>query len=106
MSALNLLKSTQFTQGKPYLGFSKLTNGNHKVYEFRVAKNKQYKSDNKDKNMYKECILVELADQVLFLPGSYTKRFVDEQGNVMQDKINELNKTSLYLYFGGVRANR
>lgn len=46
---------------------------------------------------------MELADQVLFLPEYFARKFEDDD-----DKIAELNSNGIkkYMYFGGKRQNR
>lgn len=83
-SALELLKSAK-SNAKPYYGFDKLANGSHEIINFRLTKTK-----------YGETILVELNDEVLFLP-QYFKAALDSE------KIEELNNDGIkkFLHFGG-----
>lgn len=92
MSALNLLLSTN---SKPYKGFSKLEKGNYEIVKFRFVKNKMFKVDS-EKPQSPYTLLVELADQVLFLPDYISKQF-DEK------TIDELNTcgAKVFLCFGG-----
>lgn len=107
MSALELLNSSNIEEGKPYYGFSKLAIGNHEIIKFRVVKNKQYIASNA-KTGLKHAILVELKDQVLFLPPHFSRKFIGEDGDVCTAKVDELNADTdkTFLYFGGARANR
>lgn len=92
--------SKTFKPSKPYFGFSKLQIGNHEIFSFRFVKNKLY-------NKYPEnpgserSLMVELKDQVLFLPEYIGSQF-DEA------KIVELNNDGVkkYMFFGGSRPNR
>lgn len=107
MSALDLLNSTSFEEGKPYYGFSKLPIGNHEILKFRVVNNKQYMPNNV-KTGLKHAILIELKDQVLFLPPYFSNKFVGEDGDICVAKVNELNgdMDKTFMYFGGARNNR
>lgn len=62
MSAFSLLRNNL----KPYKGFSQLAIGNHEISRFKLVKNKMYNSSNPAS--LPRIILVELKDQVLFLP--------------------------------------
>lgn len=96
--ALELLKSVG--AGKPYYGFKDLAIGNHKIELFRFVKNKNY--DSKDPKSLPRVILVELADQILFLPEYFAAILEDDD-----EKINELNSDGIdkYLSFGGKRPS-
>lgn len=86
MEALRKLKE------KPYRGFSELCIGFHPIGQFRAVKNKFAKEDEKDS----KSILVELADQVVFLPKHIGERLTESD-------LEELNlfKEDVFLYFGG-----
>lgn len=90
MDVLKKLENMQFS--KPYLGFAKLAKGNHKVIDFRIVKNKFGK---KNEGTGKS-ILVELEDQILFLPQHFTR-------TLKEADIMELNDSSeiIYLHFNG-----
>lgn len=93
MNALSKLKNIQ--PNKPYHGFARLNEGYHRVFSFRIVKNKfGTKKDGSSKS-----ILVELSDEVLFLPQYYLQK-------LNEDDIRELNTSIekedyIYLFFGG-----
>lgn len=93
MNALRKLREVQ--PNKPYHGFARLNEGYHKVASFRIVKNKfGKKADGSGKS-----ILVELADEVLFLPQYFLQ-------TINEDDVKELNAAigsgnTIYLFFGG-----
>lgn len=93
---------TPFEEGKPYKGFGTLPHGNHEVISFRFVRNKYY-DPKKENPGLKRSLLVELSDQVLFLPEYFAQKFNDDD-----KQIEELNNDGVkkYLYFGGSRPNR
>lgn len=95
MSALQKIKSIG---NKPYNGFSKLPHGYHKIVGFKLTKNK-YAADDDQGN--KKSILVELKNEILFLPQYFTE-------SISEDDINDINSSNeiLYLYFGGKREGK
>lgn len=62
---------------KPYLGFSKLSVGYHKIECFRLVKNKFAKKNTTGDE--EKSILVELEDQVIILP-QYFLSVLDKDG--------------------------
>lgn len=94
--SLELLKS--IGSSKPYYGFKELPHGNHKIELFRLVKNKHF--DPKEPKSLARTLLVELENQILFLPEYFAAGLNDDD-----DKIRELNDdpTVKYLYFGGKR---
>lgn len=90
MSALR--KLLEIGPNKPYLGFAKLANGFHKIFSFSLTKNKFGKKGEKS-------ILVELDDQVLFLPKHFNSKIDGEDVKELNEDIGK-NK-NIYLYFGG-----
>lgn len=86
---------------KPYLGFKKLRIGNHEIERFKVVNNKQYHEGAPESS--KKALMVELEDQVLFLP-----QYFFEQLQYDEQKVEELNNDGIrkYLYFGGERDNK
>lgn len=94
-SAFDQLKS--FGDGKPYHGFAKLEHGNHEILNFRWVKNKLYREDG---DLPKRSLLVELEDQVLFLPA-----YISAKIGYSDEKVDEINidPRKKYLYFGGRR---
>lgn len=99
MSAFDLLVGT--TEGKPYFGFTKLIPGYYEIVNFRLVKNKMYKADS-EKPMLKRTLLIELIDQVLFMPEYITRKFEDDES-----KVQELNTDGMrkFLHFGGKRES-
>lgn len=103
-SAFDLLKS--IGDGKPYNGFAKLKIGNYEILNFRLVNNKMYKEKKEGEeknNILKRILMVELKDQVLFLPQYFARQFNDDD-----EKIDELNNDGIkkFLFFGGARPNR
>lgn len=103
MNAVSLLNSVVFS-GKPYYGFSTLPHGNYKIEKIKVVSNKHYKAN--DRRSFQQSLMVEIADQVLFLPNYFTASFVGEDGLVVDEKIAEVNASNLFMYFGGARPDR
>jgi len=77
-----------------------LENGTYEILKFSWVKNKQYKSDNPDS--MRRVILVEIEDQVLFLPEYFAVSFKNQE-----EKLSELNTDGVkkYLIFSGMREN-
>lgn len=100
MSALSILKSRGFKDSKPYRGFASLAIGNYPITKFRWVKNKNY--NEKREGSLKRVLLVELEDQVLFLPEYFARGFDDDD-----KKVKELNTDGVkkFLHFGGKRSN-
>lgn len=103
-SAFSLLSG--FNSSKPYNGFKNLKLGYYKIESFRLVKNKMYNENNEAhaKNKLKRVLLVELKDQVLFLPEYFAVPLNDDDA-----KVDELNNDGIqkYLFFGGIRpANK
>lgn len=96
MSALAKIKSIG---NKPYHGFSKLPHGYHEIVCFKLTKNKYAAADDEQEN--KKSIIVELKNEILFLPKYFTE-------NINEDDINDINSSNeiLYLYFGGKREGK
>lgn len=100
-SAFKILSSIGSTS-KPYHGFSKLNHGYYEIEKFRFVKNKLYKP-NVENPRLKRVLLVELKEEVLFLPEYFAANFNDDDA-----KVEELNTDGIkkYLYFGGKRPNK
>lgn len=94
MSAFKKLQEANET--KPYYGFSKLALGHHKIICFRLVKNKFAKKDE-----CKKSVLIELKDQIIFLPKHFSEK-------INEDDIIDLNSDGeiKYLYFGGKQENK
>lgn len=99
-SALSLLQSAS-SPNKPYHGFSKLQIGTYEIYHFRLVPNKLYNS--KEKKSLKKVLLIELKEQVLFLPDYFAASIREDE-----KKVNELNTDGVrkFLCFGGARPNK
>lgn len=95
-SAFDLL--TAFNNIKPYNGFKNLDPGYYEIERFRLVKNKMFKDDKKCR--LKRVLMVELKEEVLFLPEYFAVPFNDDDA-----KVDELNKDGIkkYLYFNGKR---
>lgn len=93
--------NNQYPNQKPYFGFSRLALGHHSVVGFRIVKNKLYRADSEKPGLPKT-LLVELEDQVLFMPDYISKVFIDDE-----QKVAELNSDNIkkVLFFGGRRKN-
>lgn len=80
---------------KPYYGFGKLSIGYYEIESFRLVRNK-FKND----GLRGKTILVELKNQVIFLPEYFMEEF-------SEDDVLELNRDGQkkFLYFGGRREN-
>lgn len=89
---MDILKKIE--ESKPYFGFTKLNKGFHQIVLFRTVKNKFDKKKEETKS-----ILVELENQVVFLPQYYRHKISDSD-------IIELNSSieageDMYLHFEG-----
>lgn len=94
MNALKKLK--EINHDKPYLGFTKLEIGFHKIIAFRSVKNKFC---NKEDGSDEKSVLVELTDQVIFLP-QYVARKISEKDVLELNECLEM-KDEIYLKFNG-----
>lgn len=94
MSAL--LKLQEASDMKPYNGFTKLSLGYHEILHFRMVKNKFAKKDD-----CKHSIIVELENEIVFLPKYFAVDMKDSD-------IEELNTDGQkkFLYFGGKRNGK
>lgn len=93
---MNVLKKLEgLKPNKPYNGFANLTVGFHSVECFRTVKNKfGKKGDGSNKS-----ILIELANEVLFLPQYFWQKLKEDDLHEMNTAIG--NGEQIYLYFGG-----
>lgn len=93
---MDILKKLQNARpNKPYRGFGKLTIGYHEIKDFRIVKNKFAKKN----DPIAKSVLIELSEEVLFLPQHFSKL-------LNEDAVQQLNSTikngeSVYIYFGG-----
>lgn len=90
---MNVLKKLE-APSKPYNGFTKLAKGYHQIVQFKSVKNKFGK-----KSEYKKSIIVELEDQVLFLPGYFWQKINEDDIAALNIAISECQM--MYLFFGG-----
>lgn len=90
-----LKKLENIKPNKPYRGFAKLSVGYHEILLFRIVKNKYGKKN----DVSAKTILIELADEVLFLPQHFLK-FFNEDGIERLNAAIE-NGEPVYVYFGG-----
>lgn len=93
---MSVLKKLE--ENKPYHGFSKLSIGFHQIVLFRAVKNKYDK-----KNEDAKTILVELDDQVVFLPQYFREKISDSDIIELNAGIN-MNE-QVFLYFGGKKLD-
>lgn len=81
-------------ESKPYFGFTKLGKGFHQIVIFRTVKNKFDKKKEESKS-----ILVELKDQVVFLPQHFRDKISDSDIMKLNSTISE--GEDLFLHFDG-----
>lgn len=91
MSAFVKLQNAE----KPYYGFSQLEEGFHKINQFRLVKNSYSEKE------HAKTLLVELEEEVLFLPKHFS-------ADLNREDVDELNddKQTYFLFFGGKRKNK
>lgn len=96
VSEMNVLKKLDgLNQNKPYHGFANLSVGYHGVVRFRIVKNKY---GNVGEGSGKS-ILVELDNQVLFLPQYFWQTISESDISDLNSLIN--GGENVYLFFGG-----
>lgn len=101
ITIMNVLKKLENTQpNKPYHGFAKLNKGCHQIVNFKVVKNKFGKKAD-GSNM---SIMVELKDEVMFLPQYFRQKLTDEDLKELNESIEA--KEKIYLYFGGQNEDK
>lgn len=93
---MDALKKLSEISAKPYIGFSKLRHGYHKIKNFRTVKNKFYK---KSEGGHSKTILVELKNEVLFLPQYFWDRINETDLDNLNARIR--SKKKVYLDFAG-----
>lgn len=91
-----------FPSAKPYRGFANLPEGNHEIHHFRWVKNKHYRSDAEKKSL-ERVLLVELKDEILFLPEYFAKNF--DNSDELIDQLNN-DGVKKFLAFNGKRNNK
>lgn len=93
---MDVLKKLEDTKpNKPYNGFTKLSIGIHQIMGVRFVKNKfGKKGDGSSKS-----ILVELEDEVLFLPQYFTQKLSKEDVHDLNSSIQ--SNENVYIFFGG-----
>lgn len=103
MSQLKDFFRPEFESSKPYHGFKELSRGKHRILKFKLVRNKFAKeaaSEGEATTSSQWSIMVELEDQVLFLPQHLARKF-----NNSPDTVRQINESGItfYLYFGGKR---
>lgn len=95
---MNALKKLSAVNSKPYRGFTKLNVGYHSIEVFRTVKNKYpKKGETGIKNT--KSILIELKNQVLFLPSYFWNTLNEDDLEELNKRIQDKGK--VYLFFGG-----
>lgn len=92
---MNVLQ--RLDNGKKYRGFKSLPIGYHPIERFRAVKTKYGKKE-KDGTIGLS-ILVELKDEILFLPQFWCDKITPSDMAELNEAIE--NKQEVYLYFGG-----
>lgn len=90
-----LKKLANVKPNKPYNGFGKLSIGFHQIESFRVTKNKFGKKGEGNS----KSILIELSDEVLFLPQYFWNKLTEDDIKTLNSSIEANDR--VYLYFGG-----
>lgn len=101
MSNLKDFFKPEFESSKPYRGFKELAHGRHKIIRFKLVRNKfaaDAESEGSSSTSSPISVMVELEDEVLFLPQHLGRKFNNNPETVRQ--INESGIT-FYLYFAG-----
>lgn len=93
MEALKKLQEVK--ANKPYLGFPKLSVGYHQVLCFQSVKNKFGKKT----GVSNKSILLELKEQVVFLPQYFWQKINEKDLEDLNSLIE--NGEFIYLFFGG-----
>lgn len=84
---------------KPYYGFKQLAEGYHEIVAFKLVKNKYHKTE---RGAESRALMVELVDQVLFLPQWMSRDFIKHPKKV--DKLN--NDGKMLLCFNGMHPEK
>lgn len=102
MSHLKKKFRPEFESSKPYHGFKELAHGKHRIVRFKLVKNRFAKNEAEADGTTSSpwSVMVELEDEVLFLPQHLARKFSNNADTVRE--INECGIT-FYLYFGGKR---
>lgn len=102
MSSLKDFFRPEFDSSKPYRGFTELPHGKYRIVRFKLVKNKFAKGDkgSEDSPRSSTAVMVELEDQVLFLPQHLARRFQENPGSMREINTSDI---TFYLYFGGMR---
>lgn len=100
MSVFEKLK--ELSPDKPYIGFTHLSIGYHRALSFRKIKSKFEKKDDNGEPL--KSILVELRNQVLFLPRYFLGVLNDADIDELNANIE--NKKPVYIYFGGSKVKK
>lgn len=89
-------KPAGIKKSKPYHGFSKLAIGEHQICNFKLVKNRFFNVESE--NSLKRILMVELEDQILFLPQIFASKLNDSS-----DLIKVINSDGVkrFLCFNG-----
>lgn len=98
MSTIDLFNPYAFS--KPYKGFKYLPIGHHEIISFKFIRNRYFNQD--DISSLRRTLMVELHDQLLFLPAYMALNFNDDDTLVTGLNTDGIKR---YLYFGGSRPD-
>ena len=84
-----------FECSKPNTGFSQLEIGDHEILKFYFVRNRWYDGL---PGSVRRILMIELQDQVLFLPANYAKKFNDS--DKMLQAVND-DSTKRFIRFAG-----
>lgn len=95
----DLMEDNPFGPEKPYYGFKSLKPGNYEILSFRFVWNQYFNPS--DERSPRRIILIELEDQVLFLPPYMALKLRNDD-----DLLEKYNNDGIkrYLCFGGRRT--
>lgn len=99
MSSLKDFFKPEFESSKPYHGFKNLAHGKYKIVRFKLVNNKYPRDDDASGSTNPSvAVMVELENEVLFLPQHLARKF-----NSNPDIVRQINDSGItfYLYFGG-----
>lgn len=89
-----------FPRNLPYRGFANLPIGNYRIEQFKFVRNKFQKHE--DPESPPRILMVELAEEIVFLPAYFAKNFNDDD-----ELVRNINNDGVtrFLCFGGSRAD-
>lgn len=94
-----LIEEDPFGPEKPYYGFKNLQPGNYEILSFRFVHNQYHDASNE--RSPRRIVLIELEEQVLFLPPYMALKLRDDD-DILEGYNNDGIKR--YLCFGGRRT--